>query len=252
MKCRVHPVPCISAVARELNYLKQILRVALPTADDVNVNWDSLANEASVVALMAGAGTIVGHQLTTDCSRLQKQGESLAKMVWGSHLNACFRSTLSADKPNNTIGCANNDHSHRLSGGRGTKRRNDSDRSGDRRTSADNNQNGTPEEDEEEEEGGSHGDNSSVSPKYRHWAKTCKECRDEIGSPGTSRSFPDRWDFSSQQFVDRTVRLPVASLYTNFYRYRSTTSTIDIKCPTVRQNPNCQCYRRMEESSLIH
>nr|BDV49844.1 MAG: wsv133-like protein [Penaeus semisulcatus pemonivirus] len=261
MKCQEQTTPCALAVARELNYLHRIILAALPTADDVSVNWDSLATEASVVALMAGAGTVVGHHLTTDCSRLQKQGESLAKMVWGSHLNVSFRSTLSANKTNSinhhsqaetSIVDSYNENNKikegqkggRVTGGPGNSSRvTDTDRSDSNRSDSDSKQYGTAER-------GFRFSSSDVSPNDHHRATACKKCRDEIYPVGTSSGFPDQWEFSSQQFIDQTVRLPIGSLHTDSYRYQPTTSIVDIKCPTVQQNPNCQCYSLMESSYI--
>lgn len=246
MQCQEQTKPCVLAIAHELNYLHRIILAALPVADDVNVKWDSLATEASVVALMAGAGTVVGHQLTTDCSRLQKQGESLAKMIWGSHLNVSFRSTSSVNRAV-IVNCQShveansyNDNNITREGGNSSNSRNiDTDRFDDDSKKHDT------------QKTSSQFSSSNVSPKYHHRATARKECSDEIRSSGASRIFPDQWEFVSQQFTDRTIRLPIASLHTDSYRYQSTTSIVDIKCPTIQQNPNCHCYSLME-SSYIH
>ena len=54
---------------------------------DATDNLDHIISSASLLGLFISTGSLVGSQLSTNCTRLQKNGESLASLTFGNHLD---------------------------------------------------------------------------------------------------------------------------------------------------------------------
>ena len=212
---------CSDVVSEELESIYQKISTSVSSAasqtkckycgecdrgENATPDWASLINEGSIVALLCGAGTLVGNQLMSDCSKLQKQGESLAKLTRGSYLTASFRL---AHAPNN-------------------KELHKNYKSNSSSSSSSSSSSGGDSDDE--------GKYPSRRTGHSHRKRNSSKRSNTGCSVGAQ---------SAHKFYDRQVCIPVASLHSDWYRYRSTTPIVDSKSPIVYSNPNCECVSKL-------